>query len=260
MNARVHRPWVSVSAVAVFLVTWELAAQTAWLDPLLVSSPTRIASAAWRLAASGALVEDAAFTLEVFGASLAIALASGVTIGVATGVSTIAYDALNPFVASASSLPKIVLMPVIALWLGIGLAGNVVLGALMGSFPILTNVHAGVRSLDRDMVLLARAYGASRWMLFRAIILPAVTPFVLAGLRVAVSYAMVGALIAEFFASSRGLGYRMVVFTASFRVDEFFVCVGLVLSVTLSCTGLVHMLERRVQGWRPDALARAPGM
>lgn len=260
MSGRKHRPWVSGVAVALFLAAWELAARARIIDPVLISAPSRIARSAAHLAATGALTGDIRFTMESFGISLAIALFGGVLLGIAMGASGLAHDVFNPFVAGASSLPKIVLMPIVVLWLGVGLAANAFLGALMGSFPILTSVRAGVRSLDRDLVLLGRAYGANRWMLLRAIVLPAVAPFVLSGLRVAVSYAMVGVLLGEFFASSHGLGYRMVVFTANFRVDEFYVCVLVVLAITAGCTALVHALERRFEGWRPDALARTPGM
>ena len=254
-----HRRWVSALAVLLFVLVWELVCQLQLVEPILLSSPSRIAVAGYRLAGTGALTSDLWFTLQVFVTSLTIATILGVALGFLIGYSPWAYDALNPFIVTASSLPKIVLMPLIVLWLGIGFSANVFLATLMGSFPIIVSVHGGIRSLERDFITLARAYGASRTQLLRAIVLPGITPFVLAGLRVAVSYAMVGALIAEFFASSQGLGYRMVLYMANFRVDEFFVCMVLVAAVTLVGGAGVHWLERRVEAWRPPAFQR-PGM
>ncbi len=254
-----HRRWVSFAAVVGFLLAWELVCRLEWVNPILLSSPTRIAAAALRLLDDGALGADLAFTLRVFVTSLTIATAVGIAIGFVMGYSALAYDALNPFIITASALPKIVLMPLIVLWLGIGFTSNVFLGTLMGSFPIIMSVYAGVRSLDRDFVMLARAYRASRAQMLRAIVLPGITPFVLSGLRVAVSYTMVGALIAEFFASSEGIGYRVVLYMSNFHVDEFFVCICLVAAVTLSCSAGVHWLERRVEAWRPPTFD-VPGM
>ena len=254
-----HRRWVSFVAVGLFLLAWELVCRFELVNPVLLSSPTRIASAALRIASSGALASDALFTAEVFFVSLTVAVVAGLVLGFALGYSTLAFDALNPFIFTANSLPKIVLMPLIVLWLGIGFAANVFLGALMGSFPIIMSVYAGVRSLDRDYILLARSYRATRWHTLRAIVLPGITPFALAGLRIAVSYAMVGTLIAEFFASSEGLGYRMILYMSNFRVDEFFVCICVVAGLTLACSSVVHRLERRVEAWRPSAF-QVPGM
>ena len=245
--------WVSAAAVILFLSAWELFCRLELVNPVLLVSPTRIAITGTELLASGALSNDILFTVEVFLLSLGVAVVAGVTVGFAMGTSWLAYHAINPFVVVANSLPKIVLIPLIVLWLGIGMAANTFLGALMAGFPIITSTYAGTRSLDRDFILLARSYRASRWLTLRAIVLPGMTPFVLSGLRIAISYAMVGSLIAEFFASSQGIGYRMVLYMSNFQVEAFFVCMILVAIFTLVCTSAVHRLERIFDAWRPNA-------
>jgi NitT/TauT family transport system permease protein len=251
--------WLSWVTGCGFLALWEVAARLEWINPVLTSAPSRILTAATALADPGALAADLLFTLRVFGLSLGLAGVGGVLLGFAVGLSPALQRAAYPFLATLNALPKIVLMPLLVLWLGIGMKAGVALSTLMAGFPILTAVSAGARSLDADYVRLGRAFGAGRWLLWRAILLPGVAPYALAGLRVAVSYGMVGALIAEFFASSRGVGYRMVLYMANFQVDAFFLCIVLVAAFTLGCTALVQALERRVEGWRPSAF-EVPGL
>ena len=247
--------WRSLAALVAFGLLWELAGRLSWIDPVLLAYPSQIATEAVRLFRSGALVADTAYTLRVFAASLALAWVAGVSVGFVIGYSRLAHDLLSPFLAVANAMPKIVLMPLVLLWLGIGAAASVFLGALMASFPILTSVRQGVTSLDPDLVRLARVYGASRGLFFRRVLLPALTPFVLSGMRVALSYGMVGVLIAEFFGANRGLGYRMVLYTANFEVPAFFVCVTVVAVQILVLGALLQALERRAEGWRPSAFA-----
>jgi len=244
---------ISGASVLAFFICWEVLAVTGGINPVLISSPSRVISAGIYLLSEGALNDDIAFTLKVFTLSVTIAVIVGVGLGFAIGTNKTAYYLLNPFITVANSLPKIVLMPLIMLWLGLTMSANVFLGALMASFPIIISVYTGVRSLDRDFIELAEVYDASPWFVFRMIILPGITPFVLSGMRVAISYAMVGCLIAEFFASSEGIGYRMVLYMSNFEVDAFFVCMVLVAGFTLSIASLVHRLERRIEAWRPAA-------
>ncbi len=244
---------ISGASVTLALLVWEGICRAGLVSPVLLSPPSRVAVVGAELVASGALTEDLLFTAGVFALSMVIAAAVGLSLGFLMGASRVAWHALNPFVVVANSLPKVVLMPLVLLWLGISVSANVFLGSLMASFPILINVAGGVRGMDVELMNLARAFRAGRWLTVRAVVLPAVTPHALAGLRVGVSYGMVGVLIAEFFGANRGTGHRMLVYIANFHVAEFFVCVVLVAAFTLACVGVVALLERRVEAWRPSA-------
>jgi len=251
--------WRSIIAVAVFVVLWEAAGRLGWIDPVLLAYPSSILREAGVLFGGGELWGDTLFTLRVFALGFAIAAVAGTAVGFAIGYSTATHEVLGPFIVVVNALPKIVLMPLIVLWLGIGPAANIFLGALMASFPILIAVRAGIRSLDPDLIRLGRVYGASRSLMLRRVVLPAITPFLLSGARVAISYCMVGVLIAEFFGANRGLGYRMILYSANFRIPAFFVCIVTVAVVTLCLTAVVHALERRAEGWRPSAF-ELPGL
>lgn len=255
MLSAAKRRWPSLLAVAVFFGAWELICQLGWVSPVLLASPSRIAAAAPELLTRATVLRDLLYTGQVFALALLVAAVCGALLGALVGISPLAYQLLNPFIVSVNSLPKIVLVPLIVLWLGIGMAANVFLGALMASFPIIISTFSGVRSLDRDYVLLARAFGASRGKIARSVVLPGLVPYVLSGLRVGLNYAMVGVLISEFFASSKGVGYRMVLFMQNFEVDGFFVLLVLVATFTVSLTALLHALERRLSRWRPAAFS-----
>lgn len=247
---------LSLSAIIAFVAVWELASRLAWIDPVLVSSPSRALSAVIPLIQLPVFRADGLYTLTVFAIALVLALVGGTALGLLMGSSPRAYALAHPFVVAANALPKIVLIPLIVLWLGIGMAAGVFLGALMASFPLVIGTYKGVRTLERDYLVLARAYRAPRAMILWTIVLPGIAPHVLAGLRVGINYAMVGVLIAEFFASGQGIGHRMVVFMANFEVDRFFACLVLIVVFVLLCVGGVQRLERRIDRWRPG---RGPG-
>lgn len=247
------RAWATpVLALALF-GSWELAARTGLVNPVLVSSPSRIALAARSVGSTRALWTDVAYSLQIFAVALAIAATLGTAIGLLIGWSPIAHRLLHPLVVSLNAVPKIALMPLVVLWFGIGKPAGVFLAALMASFPVIIATSTGLAALERDHVLVARAFGASRGFTLKSVVLPGVLPYLVSGLRVGVSYALVGLLVAEFFASSRGIGYRMLAHMSSFEVDAFFVCLLLVAALSLACTAALRAIEARMQAWRPDA-------
>ncbi|MBL4684867.1 MAG: ABC transporter permease [Nannocystaceae bacterium] len=252
--------WLSVVSVGTFVVVWELVCRAAWVSPVLLSPPSQVAVVGATLVAQPRLWSDLLYTATAFGAALAIAVVGGAALGVLIGYSRAAYFAVNPFIVVINALPKVVLMPLVVLWVGIGTTANVLLGAVMASFPILTATYAGIRSLERDYVRLARSFGATPRVIFRTIVVPGVVPYLISGLRVGLNYAMVGVLISEFFGSSLGLGYRMMLLMANFEVASFFVYLVVVAIFTLGASALLHILERRVQRWRPDPFAATRGM
>ena len=246
--------------LALVLFLWEGLHQLEVFNPVLVSAPRSILAALYLLAQESSAWADLGFSLQVLLLSLVFALSVGTALGLVIGFNRGAYTLLNPLVVAANSLPKVVLMPLIVLWLGIGMAANVFLGALMASFPIITATFSGVRALEDDALGVARAFGASRMLTLRRVVLPGILPYLLSGLRVALNYAMVGVLISEFFASSQGIGYRMVLYMANFEIASFYACLLIVVSFTLAMTALVSRLEGRVLRGRRGELELSRGL
>ena len=248
--------WLSLLSLAIFFSIWEVLCRTGVVSPILLSPPTRIAVEGWTHLGSGRWNEDFEITFLAFALSILIASLLGTVAGVAMGASRALFHLVNPYVIAMNALPKIVICPLIMLWFGTGLSARVFLGVVMAGFPIIVSTLTGVQSVDRDFLLLARAYGASRRTILVSILLPAITPFVLSGMRVGVNYAMVGILIVEFFASSRGIGYRLYAYSQNFQIDLFFVLLVVVVGFTLVMTSLVHRAELHFGAWR-DAAFRA---
>jgi len=244
--------WASLASAALALLAWEAASRAGWLDPVLLSSPARMLAAGEELIASPLLARDLAFTTSAFAASLALAWVLGGGLGLLVGWSPWARALLAPFLLTAHALPKVVLLPVVVLWVGLGWRASLFLGTLMASFPILVATQAGVQGLARDYLVLARAYRAPPTLVLRRILLPGILPTALAGLRLGVHYALVGVLVAEFFAAGAGLGYRMNAFMANFEVDRFFAYMALVLALGAGVTALLRLLEEQVRALRPE--------
>ena len=246
------RRLASLSSLITLLVAWESVCRKGWVSPVLLSPPSAIASSLVELLRSGAIAGDLASTIAAFALSLLLAVGFGVAVGITMGMSESMYFLLHPYIVSLNSVPKIALMPVIVLWFGLGLPPKVFLGSLMGGFPVAMAAYGGMRSLERDTLLVARAFGAGRWRILRSVVLPGLAPHVLASMRVAVNYVFVGVLTAEFFASDGGLGYKMVLYSSNFQTERFFSLLCLVAAIALACAGLVRLAERRFFSWAPE--------
>lgn len=243
--------WISLGAAAAI---WETAGRAGAVNPVLFSTPCRIFAEGWRMAASPSLWSDCSATFSAFGGAFILSLVLGTALGMGMAASRFVERIVNPYVVGLNAVPKIALMPLVVLWFGLGWPSKLCLGTLMGAFPVIVAVFAAVKGLERDYVLLARAYGASPGMILRKVLLPGVLPAILASSRVALNYALVGVLIVEFFASDSGIGHRMIVASSDFRVDSFFVLLLLLMAFALALTEIVFTVEKRFMSWRTEAL------
>ncbi len=249
MNAR----WATPALAVVLIGGWELSARLELVNPVLSSSPSRVLNAAQSMLSAPALGSDLLYSLQIFCMAITIVATVGTTLGLWIGWSPIAHRVLHPLVVALNAVPKIALMPLIVLWLGIGRPAGVFLAAMMASFPVVIATSVGLSALERDHVQVARAFGASPGFTLKSVVVPGILPYLASGLRVGVSYALVGLLIAEFFASSRGIGYRMLAHMSNFEVDAFMVCLLLVAAFALGMTALLRALEARTRAWRHGA-------
>ena len=244
---------LSILSLLVCLGLWELACSASWISPVLLSPPSAIVTNGWTSLAEGRWNEDFATTFLAFGIGFALATVLGTLAGVAMGASRAVFNLINPYVVAMNALPKIVLCPLIMIWFGTGMGARIFLGAVMAGFPIIASTLTGVQSIDRDFITLAKAYRASRWKIFKDVLLPSIAPYVLSGMRVGVNYTMVGVLIVEFFASSKGVGYRLYAYSQNFQIDLFFVLLIVTVLFVLACSSVIHRAELRFGDWRNAA-------
>lgn len=158
---------------------------------------------------------------------------------------------LNPFVAALNATPRVALLPLIVIWIGIGLASKVAIVFLGAVFPIIFNMMTALRTLDASIVRMARSFGAQDGQIFRTIALPASVPFLIAGLRLGAGRGLVGIVVGELYAATAGVGFLIAQFGATFQTDRVFVGVLIITLGGVSLDVVLRFLERRFELWRP---------
>jgi NitT/TauT family transport system permease protein len=229
-------------------VAWEVGARIGVLDPTFVPAPSAVAGALRDIApeATGLLGETVAKTLVAYSLSVALGVGAGLLVGSVRYL----YDVLNPFLVALYAIPKILVLPWILLTVGLGTAPAVVYGTLQAFFPICLLVVGGVRDLDRTPITVARSMGASPGQLYRKVILPAVLPAVLAGMRLGIIFCLLGVLVVEMFGGIRGMGFLLTGLANGFRAADLFAATALVSILSVAVVLGLEQLNRRVGHWR----------
>src|SRR5436309_7598661 len=239
-------------AVAVFLIIWELVGNTfQWINPMFMSAPSLVWSAAVQLFSSGEIFNDLYISgTELFWGyflSAIIAVPFGIMIGWYKKASYI----FDPFVNAMNATPRVALLPLVIIWLGIGILSKVGIIFLGAVFPLLINTRDGVKTTPANLVTAARSFGASEWQIFKSVVIPSTVPFILTGLRLAVGRALIGVMVGELYAATAGIGFMITVAGAAFQTDKVFVGV-LIFSITgMVATEVVDRAERRFDRLRP---------
>jgi ABC-type nitrate/sulfonate/bicarbonate transport system permease component len=234
--------------VLTLLAVWETVARAGWVDPLFVPAPTAVAGALGRIGRS-ALV-GLADTLVKTAIAYALSVVLGVSLGIVLGSVRLLREALNPFVIALYGMPKILVLPWIVLLLGFGTAPAVLYGTIHGLFPILVLVAGAVRDVDRTLLGVARAFGATPWQLYWKVVLPAIVPTVLAGMRLGVVFCLLGVLIVEMFAGVRGMGHVLSSLANGFQAPELFAATALVSAASIAIVLGLDALNERLSHWR----------
>ena len=230
------------------VAAWEVAARVGWADPLFVPAPSAVARAFRAIGpeALGLLAETLGKTLVAYALAVGLGVGAGLLIG---GVRYL-HDVLNPFLVALYALPKILVLPWIMLTFGLAATPAVVYGVLQGFFPICLLVAGGVRDVDRTPLRVARSMGATPWQLYRKVVLPAVLPAVLAGMRLGIVFCLLGVLVVEMFGGIRGMGFLLVSLANAFRAPELFAATALVSLLSIGVVLALERLNRRLGHWR----------
>jgi NitT/TauT family transport system permease protein len=239
-------------SVTIFLTLWELVGNTLQLiNPMFMSAPSLIFKAAWQLFASGEIWNDLYVSgIEFFWGyflSVIVAIPFGIAIG---WYRKFAY-VCDPFVNAMNATPRVALLPLVIIWLGIGILSKVGIIFLGAVFPILINTRDGVKTTPANLLTAARSFGASEWQIFRSVVLPSTIPFIITGLRLGVGRALIGVMVGELYAATAGIGFMITVAGATFQTDKVFVGV-LVFAITgMVLTEVINRYEMRFNRWRP---------
>jgi len=217
--------------------------------PAYVAKPSTIALIFPKVITDPAFLQAAGITLLAVAEGLAIALVFGTAVGLLIGRSTVADRLLRHYVNGFYAVPMVVAVPLFALWFGYSGAARLATIVFAAVFSIIVNVADGARSVPREYLEVARSFRAGRFPVLIEIVLPASTPYFLAGLRLAAGRALIGAVVAEFITAISGIGYFILYQSRIFHHNEAFVGVLLLAGFGIGFDVLVNWTTRRFLPW-----------
>ncbi|MGE5059011.1 MAG: ABC transporter permease [Betaproteobacteria bacterium] len=240
-------------AVAIFLIAWELVGNVfQWINPMFMSAPSLIFKAGYEMFRTGEIYHDLYVSGVEFLGGYFLAAVVGIPFGIMTGWYKRMSYIFDPFVNALNATPRVALLPLVIIWLGIGILSKVGIIFLGAVFSILINTRDGVKTTPVNLLNAARSFGASEWMVFKTVVVPSTIPFILTGLRLAVGRALVGVLVGELYAATAGIGFMITVAGATFQTDKVFVGVGIFALSGMIGMELLTKVERRFDKWRPQ--------
>jgi ABC-type nitrate/sulfonate/bicarbonate transport system permease component len=235
--------------LAAVLGAWQICAATGIVDPGFSSSPSGAFSSLVQLFRTGQIWSPLGQTLSIVLWGMLISIVAGIPFGLLIGRNKVLYGLTDPLISIMYSVPYVVFLPMLIFWFGIGANARLVIVVWSALFPLLINVIAGARNLDANHLQVSRAFCASRWMTLRSVAFPATLPYILAGIRQAVGRALIGAIVAELFMGSSGLGYFVQLKTSNFDMDDAMAAIVVIAAIAIVLTRGVAYLERRLTFW-----------
>ena len=243
---------IGTVAVVLFVVAWEAVVRLGAVNPLFTSSPTRIVATFIQMSHEGTLAKDIRVSSTEFLIGYSMAIVVGILLGVAMGWYGDVSAALQPFVSALYSTPRIALVPLFIIWLGIGIWSKVAVVFLVAVFQILISTEAGVRAADESLIRTARSFGANDRQIFATIVLPGAVPFLIAGLRLGLGQGLVGIVVGELYAATAGIGYEIAVAGETFQTDRVFVGIVILASAAIVLMWALRQLELKFESWKPQ--------
>ena len=232
--------------VILVLAIWETLYQIGIINPIFMSGPSQIVKVGYELTVSGDLIDNLLFTLGNFSLGFGMAAVIGILVGLVTGWYRPLGKAFDPFLTAMLGTPRIVLLPLITLWVGVGFSSKVVIVFIAGVFPIILNTMTGVKNLDPNLTRVSSSFGASAIQTFITVALPGSLPQIVSGLRVGIGQSLVAVIAAEMFVSTGGIGYFVAQSSANFNIDRVFVGIIVIVILGILITSSVKWIESRL--------------
>ena len=237
-------PWVVV--IAVFVV-WELAVRAFQIEQFVLPAPSAIFASGWQWRWS--ILDNSWQTFVTTAVGFAFAVIIGLAAGIAIGSSTLIYDGFYPTLIGFNSIPKVAVVPILVIWFGVGTVPAVITAFLLSFFPILVNVATGIATVEPELQDVLRALGAKRWQVIQKVGLPRSMPYFFASLKVAITVAFVGSIVAETVAANKGIGHLMLVASSRFEVPLAFAALLMTSVMGIGMYVVAATIERRMTGW-----------
>ena len=244
------RRYVGWIALVMVVALWQLASNAGWANPLFLPPPSAIAVAIWKLATSGALWQHVSWSIMRIGSGWIIGTVAGVLVGFAIGLSTLARSVGITFISALFPIPKIALLPLFILWMGIGEKPKIVTIALGVFFSTAISVYSGVDAVPRNLIRMAQSFNVPFHAIVRRVIWPGALPSVLAGFRITASIALLLVVSAEMIGAQFGVGAFVLQTGNLMQTDQLLAGIVILSVFGLAVGKLINLLEARLLHWR----------
>jgi ABC-type nitrate/sulfonate/bicarbonate transport system permease component len=229
---------------------WQLAGSAGWVNPLFLPTPVAIARAIWQLAVSGALWRHLSYSIMRIGTGWILGTVAGVVVGFAIGLSSLARGVGITFISALFPIPKIALLPLLILWLGIGEEPKIATIALGVFFSTAISVYSGVDNVPRNLIRMAQSFNVPFHAIVRRVIWPGALPSILAGFRITASVALLLVVSAEMIGAEYGIGAFVLQAGNLMQTDQLLAGVVILSLFGLAVGKLINWLETRLLHWR----------
>ena len=237
-------------ALAMLIVLWETASRAGLVDPFYAPPPSAIAVTLYQLFADGSIWEHIRATFSAALLGLAGGLLLGAVLGFGAAMARPLADVLEPVMILLNAIPRVILAPLFIIWFGIDLGSKVALSLVLVTVLVFFSVFSGIREVDVRLVERVRTLGGTRATLLREVYIPSVTAWVMGSLKVAVGFAFTGAVVGEFVASSRGLGYLLSFAQSTYNAAQTLALIFIIMGFVLLLFTLAGRIERWLLHWR----------
>ncbi len=246
ISRRVER-WSPLILLTAFVLLWQAVVMLFRIPEFIFPSPTQIASQFIEF--SGPLLEAAWKTFWVTMLGFAIAIVVGVLLGFLIGSSRLAYTAIYPLMVAFNAVPKAAVVAILVVWFGIGLGPGILTAFLISFFPITVNIATGLATLEPELEDVLRVLGAKRWDVLVKVGLPRSMPYFYGSLKIAITLAFVGTVLAEMTAGDSGIGYLMQTAGSQQRMPLAFAGLVTIGAMAMAMVELFSLVEKRTTGW-----------
>ena len=247
--------WVSVLLVALFFIIWEIRSQLEMVNTLFFPAPTTIAATLTEMIRSGELAPHFMATIKRVLSGFAIGAGTGLLVGLLMGWSKRLRTVFDPIIAALHPIPKISLLPIMLIIFGFGETSRVVMVSISAFFPMMINSMAGVLQINPTFFDVTKNYGASRWKVFRRVLLPGSLPLILTGARLSLTLALTITIVVEIRFGNLGLGKIIWLAWETLRTTELYAVVVLLSALGMSFNFALLWLKNYLAPWHSEANA-----
>jgi NitT/TauT family transport system permease protein len=243
---------VRFGIVAGFLLLWQIASGR-WIEPFLISSPSRIFASLITGFQSGDLLQHTWVTFTEIAIGFPAGAITGIALGYWFGRSRVLAEIFEPIIIALNGIPRTALAPLFIVWLGIGIWSKVGVVFLLTFFLNFFNTYTGMRQMDQEYVDLARLMRVRGLKLTFRVILPAISPYVFTGIRTSIPFSVIGAIVGEFIAATEGVGFFIRLSAGIFRTADVFVGIIVLMFMVIIMDRIAGMVEKRVLRWQTQS-------